>query len=246
MSKLISMVLLIVLSFAPAAYGKKQYYQVVIADPYIELHTGPAGAYPIFHVADRGEMVDVMKRRTDWFKVRTDRGVEGWVSATQMSRTLEPDGRPVEIKDPVLADYTERRREVGLQVGDFDGANIITAYGAYLLTKNLSGELSGSHITGDFSDGWMVNVNIVHQPFPKWRVSPFLTLGTGIIHINPKSTLVSSKDRTDQLANVGIGFRTYLGNRFLLRAEYKSYQVFLGDDDNEVIDEWKAGFSFFF
>lgn len=246
MSKLISMVLLIVLSFAPVAYGKKQYYQVVIADPYIELHTGPAGAYPIFHVADRGEMVDVMKRRTDWFKVRTDRGVEGWVSATQMSRTLEPDGRPVEIKDPVLADYTERRREVGLQVGDFDGANIITAYGAYLLTKNLSGELSGSHITGDFSDGWMVNVNIVHQPFPKWRVSPFLTLGTGIIHINPKSTLVSSKDRTDQLANVGIGFRTYLGNRFLLRAEYKSYQVFLGDDDNEVIDEWKAGFSFFF
>lgn len=246
MSKLTSIVLLIVLSFAPVAYGKKQYYQVVIADPYIELHTGPAGAYPIFHVADRGEMVDVMKRRTDWFKVRTDRGVEGWVSATQMSRTLEPDGRPVEIKDPVLADYTERRREVGLQVGDFDGANIITAYGAYLLTKNLSGELSGSHITGDFSDGWMVNVNIVHQPFPKWRVSPFLTLGTGIIHINPKSTLVSSKDRTDQLANVGIGFRTYLGNRFLLRAEYKSYQVFLGDDDNEVIDEWKAGFSFFF
>ncbi len=246
MSKFISMVLLIVLSFAPVAYGKKQYYQVVIADPYIELHTGPAGAYPIFHVADRGEMVDVMKRRTDWFKVRTDRGVEGWVSATQMSRTLEPDGRPVKIKDPVLADYTERRREVGLQVGDFDGANIITAYGAYLLTKNLSGELSGSHITGDFSDGWMVNVNIVHQPFPKWRVSPFLTLGTGIIHINPKSTLVSSRDRTDQLANVGIGFRTYLGNRFLLRAEYKSYQVFLSGDDNEVIDEWKAGFSFFF
>jgi hypothetical protein len=246
MGKFTSIVLLIVLLFAPVAYGKKQYYQVVIADPYIELHTGPAGAYPIFHVVDRGEMVDVMKRRTDWFKVRTDRGVEGWVSATQMSRTLEPDGRPVEIKDPVLEDYTERRREVGLQVGDFDGANIITAYGAYLLTKNLSGELSGSHITGDFSDGWMVNVNIVHQPFPKWRVSPFLTLGTGIIHIDPKSTLVSSKDRTDQVANVGIGFRTYLGNRFLLRAEYKSYQVFLGDDDNEVIDEWKAGFSFFF
>ena len=44
----------------------------------------------------------------------------------------------------------------------------------------------------------------------------------------------------------GLGLRTYLSRRFLLRAEYKSYVVFTSRDDNEEVDEWKAGFTFFF
>ena len=34
--------------------------EVVIADPYIELHTGPGRGYPIFHVADRGDKESVV------------------------------------------------------------------------------------------------------------------------------------------------------------------------------------------
>jgi hypothetical protein len=237
---------LIPLCFAPTAYGKKQYYEVVVADPYIELHTGPGGGYPIFHVVDRGEQVEVLKRRTDWFKVRTERGKEGWVYAKQMARTLEPSGRPTRIEDPDRDDYSERRFEAGVMLGDFDGANVISGYGAWMFTPNLSAELWGSHITGDFSNGWMVNANVVHQPFPEWRISPFFTLGTGIIHIDPKATLVAVEDRTDQEAHVGFGIRTHISRRFLLRAEYKSYVVFTSRDDNEEVEEWKAGFSFFF
>jgi hypothetical protein len=92
----------------------------------------------------------------------------------------------------------------------------------------------------------MLNVNIVHQPFPAWRISPFFTLGTGVIHVQPKATLVQVEDRTDQEAHVGFGVRTHLGRRFMLRAEYKSYVVFTSRDENEEVDEWKAGFAVFF
>ena len=246
MRGLLVIAVLVPLSLAAPAYGKKRHYQVVVADPYIELHTGPGRGYPIFHVVDRGETVEVLKRRTDWFKIRTDRDTKGWVHAKQMARTLEPSGRHSQIEDPDRDDWSERRREAGVQLGDFDGANVISVYGAWLFTPNLSTELWASHLSGDFSNGWMVNVNLVHQPWPEWRISPFFTLGTGIIHVDPKATLVSAEDRTDQTANVGIGFRTYLSRRFMLRAEYKNYVVFTSRDDNEEVAEWKAGFSFFF
>ena len=57
---------------------------------------------------------------------------------------------------------------------------------------------------------------------------------------------VATVDRTDSLAQVGFGVRTYLTRRFILRAEYKSYVVFTSRNDNEEIREWKAGLSFFF
>ena len=246
MRRFLVIAVLVSLSLAAPAYGKKRHYEVVVADPYIELHTGPGRGYPIFHVVDRGETVEVLKRRTDWFKIRTDRDTKGWVHAKQLARTLEPSGRQSRIEDPDRDDWSERRREAGLQLGDFDGANVISVYGAWLFSPNLSTELWASHLSGDFSNGWMVNVNLVHQPWPEWRISPFFTLGTGIIHVDPKATLVATEDRTDQTANVGVGFRAYLNRRFMLRAEYKNYVVFTSRDDNEEVAEWKAGFSFFF
>jgi hypothetical protein len=238
--------LLGLLCVSAVTYGKGPVYQVVVTDPYIELHTGAGNGYPIVHVVDRGTTISVHKRHTDWFKVSTDRDVEGWVHAEQLSRTMEPDGQPTKIKNPNEDDFLARQKEFGIQIGDFDGANVISVYGSYLFTRNLSAELSGSHLSGDFSDGWMVNINLLHQPFPSWVVSPFFTLGTGVIHIQPNTTLVQTEDRTDQEAHVGFGLRTHLGRSFILRAEYKSYVVFTSRNENEEVDEWKAGFAFFF
>jgi hypothetical protein len=241
-----AILVLIFLCANAAAYGKDRFYKVVVHDAYIEMHTGPGRGYPIFHVADRGELLAVIKRHTDWYKVETEKGVTGWVGAEQMSRTLEPDGSPTIIKRPDRDDYLTRRWETGVQLGDFDGANVISSYVAYQFTPHIATELWGSHLSGDFSDGWMISANVVHQPFPDWRVSPFFTLGTGLIHVQPKATLVQVEDRTDQQAHVGFGVRAHLGERFMMRAEYKSYVVFTSRDENEEVDEWKAGFAVFF
>src|SRR5690606_6955578 len=45
-------------------------YEVVVEDPYLELHTGPGRGYPVFHIAERGEREELIRRRTAWYKVR--------------------------------------------------------------------------------------------------------------------------------------------------------------------------------
>lgn len=232
------------LACVPAAAGESQF--VVVADPFIELHTGPGSGYPVTHIVERGERVEILKRRTQWFKLRGPRGTEGWAHRDQMERTLQPSGRPAEFPDAGRAEYRARTWSVGLLAGDFGGATAYTGFGTRRLSQHLSAELNASQILGNFSDGWAASVNIVHTFFPEWRASPFFSLGTGIIHIEPKSTLAQADDRTDQTAIVGLGVNAYLSRRFVLRAEYKGYVVLSSRDDNEDVDEWKAGFAIFF
>jgi hypothetical protein len=238
----------VVLLISPAVplEAADEYRSVVVADPYLEMHTGPGRGYPIFHVVDRGDTVDIIKQRTDWFLVRTARGKEGWVDRAQMEQTLQRDGEQFSLHRATIEDFTNAKWETGILAGEFGGANIISLYGSYSLNPNVSVELWGSQILGNYSNGWMASANIVHETFPDWRVSPFFTLGAGYIRTEPKSTIVQPEDRNDQIGHVGAGFRVYVTRRFLVRAEYKSYVVFTSRDENEEIEEWKAGFAFFF
>lgn len=236
----------VALQLIEPAQAADDYRSVTVADPYLEMRTGPGRGYPIFHVVDRGEDVDIIMRRTDWFLVRAVNGKEGWVNRAQMERTLQADGERVSFQPATIEDFTNARWETGLLAGDFGGANIISAYGSYSLNPNVSLELWVSQILGNFSNGYMASVNVVHETWPEWRFSPFFTLGTGVVRTEPKSTIVLGPDRTDPIGHVGGGLRIYVTRRFLLRAEYKSYVVFTSRDENEEIEEWKAGFAFFF
>ena len=235
--------LLIVCSGTVAA-GETQV--VTVADPYVELHTGPGTGYPITQIIERGDEVSILKRRTEWFKIRGPRGTEGWAHRDQMERTLQPSGKPAEFPDATREEYNESRWSVGLLAGDFGGATVYTAFGTYRLSRHLSAELNASQILGNFSDGWAASINIVHTFLPEWRASPFFSLGTGIIRIEPKATLAQAEDRTDQTAIVGVGVSAYVSRRFVVRAEYKGNIVLSSRDDNEDVDEWKAGFAIFF
>jgi hypothetical protein len=233
--------------FSSAALrAAEEYRAVIVADPYLEMRTGPGRGYPVFHVVDRGEPVDIIKRRTNWYRVRADNGKEGWVMRAQLERTLQPDGEAVSFRQATIEDFTNAKWETGILAGDFGGANIISLYGGYSLNPNVSLEVWGSQILGNFSNGWMASVNVVHEAWPDWRVSPFFTLGAGWIRTEPKSTIVQAEDRTDQIGHVGAGFRIYAARRFLLRAEYKSYVAFTSRNENEEVEEWKIGFAFFF
>ncbi len=232
--------------FVSTGYGASKYREVAVADPYLELHTGPGRGYPVFWVVDRGMHVTVLMRRTDWFKVRTDRGVEGWVARANMLATLEISGEKVDLQEPARDDYRTRRWEGAIYLGDFGGADEISISAGYALSDNLSAELTASHAIGRFSDSLMGGLGLAHVFAPEWRISPLVTIGTGMIHTSPHATLVRTQDRTDQFAFVGIGARAYLTRRFSTRLEYRSNVVFTSRNDNEEISEWKLGFAFFF
>lgn len=219
---------------------------VTVATPFLELRTGPGRGYPIFHVVDRGDSVQIVMQHTQWFKVSTEQGVTGWVDQAQMEQTLNPDGSAVVFETMDIEDFTNATWETGLMAGEFGGANVVSLYGGYSLNPNVSVELWGSQFLGDVASGWMGSVNLVHETWPEWRFSPFFTLGAGFINTSSESTLIPGAGGTNQMGHVGAGVRIYATQRFLLRAEYKSYVVFTNRDDNEEVEEWKVGFALFF
>ena len=244
MRRLAACGLLIFLATMTAAWAKGP--GVTVADPFLELRTGTGRGYPVFHVVERGETVRVDARRTDWFRVVDADGREGWVHKAQMAETLLPAGVKLEFDDPAREDFGTHRREAGILLGDYGGANVVTVYGAWAFNEHLAAELALAHILGNFSDGQYVTIGVTHVPLPEWRIQPFLSIGTGVIRIEPEGTLVGSDIRTDQLAYAGIGIRAYMARRFIVRGEVKEYVVFTDRDENEEDVEWKIGFAFFF
>jgi hypothetical protein len=231
---------------AKEAAEKDKLLQVFVSEPYLELSTGPGRGYPVFHVVEREDSLDVLFRRTDYFKVRDERGVEGWARARDMRRTKLADGSPFLFNLGDRAGFTTHNWEIGIGGGDYGGANLINAYGAYSLTDNMKVELTLSQFLGNSSNGYKAEVGITQVMFPEWRVSPFLELGTGIVIVEPRATLVLPGDRTDQTAFAGAGVRAYLTRRFFIRADYRWHTVFTSRDDNQELEEWKVLIACFF
>jgi hypothetical protein len=164
-----------------------------------------------------------------------------------MLATLEPTGEPLDLQEPARDNYMSRRWQGGVMAGDFGGASLISAFGGYAFSENLSIELTVNHILGEYSNSASVTLGLMHVFVPEWRLSPYFTLGTGFIYTDPKSTLVQVEERTDQVGYVGGGLQFYLTRRFMLRTEYRDNIIFTRRDENEEVDEWKyLGFAFFF
>ena len=238
--------LLLLLLAAPGLSGAREYLQVFVVSPYLELHTGPGRGYPVFDVVDRDGSVDVLAHYTEWFKVRTERDVVGWVSERDMAHTVLADGSAFTFERGDRAGFTSHRFEMGMFAGEYGGATLISAYSSFSFNSQLALELSVGQFLGNASNGVVGDIGLTHVFLPEWRWSPFVMLGTGIVHTEPKATLVQPLNRTEQTAYVGGGVRYYLTRRFFLRAEYKNHIVFTKLNSNEEVDEWKLGFAFFY
>ncbi|HIP53354.1 MAG TPA: hypothetical protein EYH03_05015 [Chromatiales bacterium] len=237
--------IVMLLSCVPA-FAEEAPLEASVAEPFLEMHTGPGRGYPVFHVIERGEELTLIKRRTDWILVETLRGKRGWVQRDALAGVHDAEGRPLYLADADRSDYDKSRWEIGVMGGDLDSARLLTLYGGYRISPNLSAEVSLSQALGNFSTSRMANFDLIAQPFPAWRISPFFALGGGWIETRPRATLVQEEDRLDSAAHVGIGARMYLSRRFFLRAEYRNHKVFTSREENEEISEWKAGFAFFY
>jgi len=238
--RLLSALLLCLLPVAVPA----ETLDVIVADPFLELRTGAGRGYPVTHVVRRGEYVAILKRRTDWFKVRDARGHEGWVHREQLAMTLVPGVGPVDASPP-RTDATGRYLwEAGVLAGAFEDDHVLTAYAAYDFNSYLAVELRLSQVFSYDFDAHLLALGLTHTFAPDWRVQPFLSIGTGLARIRPEEP--PGPTESDQLAYIGAGIRVPLSPRISFRAEFNEYVVFTERDDNEEIKEWKLGFAFSF
>jgi Bacterial SH3 domain/Outer membrane protein beta-barrel domain len=230
----------------PRALDATHFVEVKVADPYLEMRTGPGRGYPVTRVVPRGERVDVLMRRTDWYKVRDDQGKEGWVDREHMELTLLATGDQLKLDDPARRDYERSPWEIGFQTGNFGGGNVNSAYVGYAFNDNLSIETGLSQTLGKSSTSVLGTIGLTHLFAPRWRIAPFVDIGTGVVRISPKTTIVEPANRREQLGYWGLGAKAYVSRRFLFRLDYRSYVIFTQSAQNEDRREWKAGFAFFF
>lgn len=219
---------------------------VRVSEAFVNFRSGPGSAYPVFHVVERGEKLKVLLRKTDWIKVETSAGQQGWIKVDNLLAMQNISGSPVEIQEPRFDDYTTHPWEAGLLAGNFEESAVNSGYIGFWMTDNLSAEIWASQILGDASESQLFAVSLVHQIFPTWRFSPFFTLGAGKLFIEPKATLSQENKRTEETVNAGLGFRYYLSNRYFLRFEVKDYRIFTDRATNEEAIEWKLGLSVFY
>lgn len=220
--------------------------KVQVTDPFIELRTGPGRGYPVFFVAGRDEWIEIVLRRTDWFKVRAANGAEGWVNRAQLETTLTEAGTTKAFRDVLLDDYLQRKLELGGAWGQFKSEPMLKVWGAYRFADALSIEGTIGQVQGVFSgtEFWHVNVNV--EPWSDRRLSPFFGVGLGKFKNIPNASLVDAFTTNANLANAAIGLRYYIAERFVARLDYSIYTAFVSDIDSADYRAVTVGIAFFF
>lgn len=216
-----------------------------VVEPFIEMHTGAGRGYPIHHVIEQGQEVELLKRRTNWYKVRSSDGIEGWVKASALAHTLKPSGIPADLPDVSHSEYLASRWRVGFTTGKMEGADaysIVLGYRPlrYVGVELEAGEVFDSSVTGSYKGG-----NLIIEPISRWSFTPFISFGAGVMEFDLRQKLAGEVISDADYNSIGIGTNYYLGRNFLVRGEYRVIDA--SSDDNDVeLSEWKIGFSSFF
>ena len=230
-----------------SVYADSEFVELTITAPYVDVHTGPGRGYPITHAIERGETIEVLKLRTDWYKVRADYSIsekEGWVHRDALSGSLYADDAVADFSLPGRADLSDNRWSITGSGGNFDGAESLSISFGYRITPNLAVELLGGRAIGDFSNSEYAYLRANSQPFPEWRVSPFFVLGAGTTSTSFNTSLAQIDDSSDPSMLVGLGIQTYVSRSLVAKLEYNQHLVLQNDpNDNEGINEWRFGFS---
>jgi Bacterial SH3 domain len=226
------------------ALAKSRLVEVIITDPFIEMHSGPGRGYPVTYVVGRDDTVTVLYSRTEWYKVRATGGQEGWVRRSDLARSRLASGEPAPI--PPYPDFASHRWELGAGYGVFNHQNLVTGYGDFSLTDSLDAEFVLQQAFGTIDNRYVATIGLRHTFIPEWKwFSPTAGIGTGYQYIDDK---VPPKpiETHNQMAYVSLGVRGFITRRFMWRADWRKYDVFTHQNQNEEPEEWKFGLAVFF
>jgi uncharacterized protein YgiM (DUF1202 family) len=244
MRRLLALVLLLqTLNFGIAGAAQK-HLELIVVDPYLEMHSGPGRGFPIVYVIGRDEQVTVLYSRTDWYKVRAPGGQEGWVRRADLARTLSASGEPAPI--PPYPDFATHRWEFGAGYGVYNRENMVTAYADFGLTSSLDIELVVQQAFGTLDNRFITSIGMRHTFIPEWKwFSPTAGIGTAYQYIKDVVPPAPLQD-SNQMAYVSLGARGFITRRFMWRADWRRYVVFNNQNVNEELEEWKLDLAVFF
>ncbi len=232
--------------WASVAQGQQGTVLEVI-DAYADVHSGPGRGYPVFYTIEQGEKIEVLTRRPGWYEIRSANGKVGWTTAAQISRTIQTTGEPADLPSVGYGDYIKNSWVTGFSAGTISGSrlggyDLYTINAGYRVLSWFAADVEFGRAFGPDATAEMYGFNLLVEPFSDWKFSPFLSLGNGDLSVNSKPQFpVSKVDSTYNAYAIGASY--YLGRNFVLKAEYRQYDI---STNSETAEAWKIGFNTFF
>jgi hypothetical protein len=203
-----------------------------------ELRSGPGVSHRVIHRARRGDSFAIETRETSgfWLQVLLPDGRTAYVLGDTVETinvdadTPDAPSRPGLFAPPALE---EARGGFALLGGVYD----LEGYGeirpAFVLAPAIALEpyfgLALEEESRRFVYGLAGTLNLA----PDWAIAPYVTLGAGGVHQDPKDEFVL-EDRSWFHARVGGGLLVSLRLRILLRLEATNVVLFTEDDYDNV------------
>ena len=230
----------------PSHAAQEEKERLLVDDPYVELRTGPGRGYPVFYVVPRHEWIEVEMSHTDWYKVRTESGREGWIDRHQLENTLTEAGGRKTFRDVLLEDYLKRRLEFGAGWGHYASEPFLKLWEAYNITDAFASELTFGQVQGQYSGTDFWHLDLLMQPWSEQRVQPFFGIGVGRIDYAPNASLVGATPVNANMADAMIGVRYHVSDRLIVRLDWSADTSLISTTKTQQFRVIAAGLSFFF
>jgi len=235
-----------------AESGKESKKSVLleVIDAYADVHSGPGRGYPVFHVIEQGEMIEVLTRRPGWYEIRSENGRVGWTTAAQISRTIQATGEPADLPSVGYGDYVKNSWVTGFSSGQFSsgelqGFDIFSVTAGYRFLSWLGADFEAGRVFGSEASGDYLGANVYVEPLADWKLSPYFLLSAGEITIGSQPKQLNFTQESSDFESYGIGASFYLGRNFVIKSEYRWYSV-SAENETEKLEAWKLGFNTFF
>ncbi|NRB39110.1 MAG: SH3 domain-containing protein [Pseudomonadales bacterium] len=221
-----------------------------VTAPYLELRSGPARGYPILFTLKYHQQLQILSRKTQWLKVKTEEGDIGWIQEKQLNH-LSYQNQAIAYSGIDRQAYQKKQLEFGFYTGGVNGgANdntpLIATSIAWQFTELYSTELTYHHMLGNNEENFLLQLDLQHTLAPEWPISPTFNIGLGQLQTKPKSTLGDAKAIESNTANFGIGFKYPIQHRFVLRGDYNKHLIISNKNQLDSVLIWKLGISIFF
>ena len=216
-----------------------------VDDPYIDMHTGPGRGYPVFNVVEQGDTIEILKRKTNWYKIRSSNNKTGWTKADQLAHTLKPTGVPVDLPEVGHGDYLTSHWMVGFTAGQIEGASTFSLTAGFRPLSWAGLEIEGGKIFDESVTSDYYGMNLLLEPMPDYIITPYVTLGAGKFSFNKRQKVVVDDAGSPTYGSIGAGIGYYVVSNFVIRGEYRGYSV-SSDGDRVWLNAWTIGLSAFF
>ena len=193
--------------------------EATVKSEFLEVFTAAGRGYPIFFVVENGESFKLLKRKTDWIKIKSQQGQVGWVSYKDYASSVylsKPNIKKQAIKS---------KWEFGMAVGKFGSDDSFSAGMGYYIKPTVTVQAEYKKTIGEFSHTNMLTTSMMLQVKRKWVVSPFVLFGTGIMENIPRQSLVNGSVEKKNMFFGGAGINYIPYKRLNLRFTINNFYI---------------------